>query len=191
MVFSVLLPCLSHLLLLLLLLLFFLLLLLDTQQVVAGAGSARAGSLCWPCHLDAPGITLLQEQGVAGRAGAFDLRSEVGKEALLQIPCQLVWLISSRAHSNKNQHLHNTWGHLGSTLQSVKDYVPSQMPLSLEGELLSARHNEKASCSFWDDGSPHSEVFEWVYTWDRAGVGVSIHLPGSSSQTKTALATQD
>lgn len=82
-------------------------------------------SLCWPCHLGAPGMALLQEQGVAGRAGAFDLRSEVGKEASLQIPCQLVWLISSSAHSNTIQHLHNTWGHLGSILLAVKDYVPA------------------------------------------------------------------
>lgn len=97
-------------------------------QPTAGASRswqcpARAGSLWWPGHLGAPGITFLQEQGVAGRA--FDLRSEVGKEASFQIPCQLVWLISSRAHSNKNQHLHNIWGHLGSSLLSGKDYVPA------------------------------------------------------------------
>lgn len=121
MVLSVLLPSLSHLLLLLLLLLFSFLL-LDPQQV-----SARAGSALWergPCG--GPAIWVpLASPSCRSRAGAFDLASEVGKEASIQIPCQLVWLISSRAHSNKNQHLHNTWGHLGSTLLPVKDYVPA------------------------------------------------------------------
>lgn len=116
MVFSVLLPSLSHLLLLLL---------LNPQQVSARAGSALREP--GPCGVPAIWVPLASPsvQGVAGRAGAFDLRSEVGKEASLQIPCQLVWLISSRAHSSKNQHLHNTWGHLGNTLLSVKDYVPA------------------------------------------------------------------
>lgn len=127
MVFSVLLPSLSHLLhlLLLLLLLLFFLFLLDPQQVSARAGSALQEP--GPCGGPAIWVPLASPsvQGVAGRAGAFDLRSEVGEEASLQIPCQLGWLISSRAHSNKNQHLHNTWGHLGSTLLSVKDYVPA------------------------------------------------------------------
>lgn len=86
------------------------------QQGLAVPCESRVPVVALPAGC--PGIALQQEQG-----WSFDLRSEVGKEVSLQIPCQLVWLISSRAHSNKNQHLHNTWGHLGSTLQSVKDYV--------------------------------------------------------------------
>lgn len=122
MVFPVLLPSFSHPLHLLLLLF---LLLLTHSRCQPELAVPWEPVPWWPCHLGAPGMALLQEQGVAGRAGAFDLRSEVGKEASLQIPCQLVWLISSSAHSNKIQHLHNTWGHLGSTLLAVKDYVPA------------------------------------------------------------------
>ena len=103
----------------------------------------------------------LQEQGAAGRAEAFDLRSEVGKEASLQFPCQLGWLISTHTRSNKNRHLHNTggspWKHSAGVTEACPGLRSGDAPTPGRGAPQCQGAMRKAPCPFWDDGSPPTE----------------------------------
>lgn len=113
------------------------------------------------------------------------------KEASLQFPCQLGWLIFTHTHSNKNWHLHNTGGSPRKHFAGM-----GKARLSLRSRDTPVPWREAPSCQGAIKKGPLPLLGWWLtprwgaYKEDNTVVGVSTHLPGSSPQTKTPLATR-